>query len=338
MAARLARGRLIVIAGLTAVIGVSVGLGAATGGGRGAALGRAAPVEMVEPEAGPRVVDAYDGLGAWVDAYDFSPIYARDGVPPLTAEAVDDMADAGVRTLFIQAARNDERAPDGVLDPAILAQFLTRAHRNDMRVIGWYLPKFADVDLDLRRLEAIADFEVLGHRFDGIAVDIEFTGDVPDHASRNQRLIELSQRLREQSGDDALGAIVLPPVQLEVVNPRLWPAFPYQELAGLYDVWLPMSYWTFRRADSGYLDGYHYNYESVVRLRANLGDPEALVHPIGGIGDAMTPAQLDGFLRSLDDTAAVGGSIYDWQTLGVDARRTLDDGLAVDPPLDRQPS
>ena len=117
----------------------------------------------------------------------------------MTPAAVDEMAAAGVRTLFLQAARNDERAPDGVVDPVVLAQFLVRAHRHDMRVVGWYLPKFADVELDLRRLEAIADFRVLGHRFDGLAVDIEFTGDVPDHAARNQSLIDLSRRLRERS-------------------------------------------------------------------------------------------------------------------------------------------
>jgi hypothetical protein len=327
----------VAIAVLAAVIVVSVALGAATGEGRGAALGRV-PVELVEPEPSPRALDAYDGLGTWVDVYDFSPTYAPDGLPPIGASAVDEMAAAGVRTLFIQAARNDELAPDGVVDPAVLAQFLLRAHRNDMRVVAWYLPKFADIELDLERLEAMADFEVLGHRFDGVAVDIEYTRDVSDHAARNQRLVELSQRLRERSGEDALGAIILPPVQLEVVNPRLWPGFPYRELADFYDIWLPMSYWTFRRADSGYQDGYHYNYESVTRLRANLGDPEALVHPIGGIGDSMTPEQLDGFLRSLGDIAAVGGSIYDWHTLGVDARDALDDGFAQDRPLERAPS
>ena len=225
-----------------------------------------------------------------------------------------------------------------MIDPDVLAQFLLRAHRNDMRVVGWYLPKFADVDLDLRRLEAISDFRVLGHRFDGVAVDIEFTGAVPDHAARNQSLIQLSQRLRDSVGDDALGAIVLPPVQLEVVNQRLWPGFPYSELSGVYDVWLPMSYWTFRRQDSGYHDGYHYNYESIVRLRTNLGDDDALVHGVGGIGDEASAAELDGFVRSLVDTGAVGGSIYDWRTLGTDARELLADDFATGPAAGLSPS
>jgi hypothetical protein len=337
MAARLVRRPLVVVAAALVAILSVIATGCAFDDDTGTALGRV-PVRLVAEEPAPRTVAAYFGLGTWVDVYDFAPTYADGGTPALTPESVDEMADAGVRTLFIQAARNDELAPDGVVDPSVLAQFLIRAHRHDMRVVGWYLPKFADVDLDLRRLEAIADFHVLGHRFDGLAVDIEFTGDVPDHAARNQQLIDLSRRLRDRVGDDALGAVVLPAVQLEVVNQRLWPGFPYAELGEFYDVWLPMSYWTFRAQDSGYRDGFHYNFESITRLRTNLGDDHAVVHPVGGIGDAATPAELSGFLRSLADTRAVGGSIYDWRTLSTDARQLLADGFASGPAADLAPS
>jgi hypothetical protein len=293
-------------------------------------------VEESPPAA--RSVDAYRGLGTWVDVYDYAPTYQEAGTtPPVAPAAVDEMAARGVDTLYIQAARNDQRAPEGVVDPMVLAQFLVRAHRHDMQVVGWYLPKFADVDLDLRRLAAISEFEVLGHRFDGVAVDIEFTGDVPDHTLRNQQLVTLSERLREASGDDALGAIVLPAVQLEVVNTRLWPGFPYRDLAGLYDVWLPMSYWTFRRADSGYQDGYRYNAESVDRLRSNLGDGDALVHPIGGIAGDATPDQLTAYLHSLVDTDALGGSVYDWATLTADSRQLLADGFGSGPAAALEP-
>ena len=39
---------------------------------------------------------------------------------------------------------------------------------------------------------AVADFEADGHRFDGIAVDIEWTQGVPDPAERSRRLVQLS--------------------------------------------------------------------------------------------------------------------------------------------------
>ena len=112
-------------------------------------------------------------------------------------------------------------------------------------------------------------------------------------------------------------------MQTEVVNPQLWPEFPWTEIAGLYDVWLPMSYWSFRSDESGYGEGYRYNEESTRRLRANLGDPGAPVHGIGGIGDAVTTSELEQFVASLVDTASVGGSIYDWSTLTAEHRALL---------------
>ncbi len=336
MTASIAQQRIVALVAVTVLLLASLALIERLGRSPGRALGEL-PARLVADGPAARTVDAYRGLGAWVDVYDFAPTYQSGPTPPLTPEAVDEMAELGVRTIFIQAARNDERATDGVVDPGVLAQFLLRAHRNGIRVVGWYLPKFADVDLDLRRLAAVSDFEVLGHRFDGVAVDIEFTEDVPDHALRSQRLVTLSGRLRDRMGQEVLGAIVLPPVQLEVVNPRFWPAFPYRDLEALYDVWLPMAYWTFRRADSGYHDGYRYSHESVERLRANLGEPDARVHPIGGIGDEATTGELDAFLQSLADVDAVGGSIYDWATLSEENRRVMADGFGSGPAAELGP-
>ena len=132
---------------------------------------------------------------------------------------------------------------------------------------------------------------------------------------RGQRLVELSRRFAEVSGDEAIGAIVLPAVQLEVVNEQLWPQMPYRELAPHYDVWLPMAYWTFRTEASGYNDGFTYAEESIRRLRRNLGDPEARVHPIGGIGDLVVADDLRRFATAVDETGSLGASIYDWNTL-----------------------
>ncbi|HEY8545844.1 MAG TPA: hypothetical protein VIL36_12380, partial [Acidimicrobiales bacterium] len=257
------------------------------------------------------------------DVYDFAPSYQGGGTPAVTADAIDDMVRLGVRTVYLQAAQVDERSPDPVVDPGAVARFLVRAQRAGLRVVAWYLPRLADIDRDLAHLDAIADFEVLGHRFDGVAVDIEWTSGVPDHAARSAKLVELSERLREQSGDDVLGAIVLPPVQIEVVNPAYWPDFPWKELAPSYDVWLPMGYWTERTAESGYQDGRVYTDENVRRIRANLGDEDAPVHAIGGIGDKLTPAQATGFVEALTDTEAIGGSIYDWATLSTAMREHL---------------
>jgi hypothetical protein len=259
-----------------------------------------------------RTVDVHSGYGTWVDVYDYVP---SEGSAVVTPATVDEMADQGVRTLFLQTGQFDESGGELLADPDLVAQFLVRAHLAGMRVVGWYLPRFTDIDGDLAHLSAISDFEVLGHRFDGVAVDIEWTEGVPDHVERSDELVELSKRLRDAVDDDSLGAIVLPPVQTEVVNPRKWPDFPWRDLAGIYDVWLPMGYWTERRADSGYQDGWTYTDENVRRLRANLRDPDAPVHAIGGIGDGITAAQAERFVDALEEHDTIGGSIYDWVTL-----------------------
>lgn len=272
----------------------------------------------------PRTSAAYHGLGAWIDAFDYGPAYQGEGDrPTVVPDDVEALARHGVRTLFIQAARLDRRSPAMIVDAELLGAFLAEAHRHEMRVVGWYLPKLADVDDDLRHLKAISTFEHDGHRFDGLAVDIEWTEDVPDHPERNRRLVELSSRLDEVAGDDAVGAIVLPAVQLEVVNTTLWPDFPYQQMRDHYDVWLPMAYWTFRTEQSGYRDAYRYTEESMRRLRANLGDPDAAVHPIGGIGDLASEADYAGFLRAIDEQRGVGGSVYDARTMSLGGWRVL---------------
>jgi hypothetical protein len=263
----------------------------------------------------PRDISVYRGLGTWVDAYDFSPQYQPSGTPPpVTPESMDDLAAAGVKTLYLQAAKDDIRSPGDLVNPEILGPMLNRAHARGIKVVAWYLPKFYDLDSDMRRFLAMRDFRANGEGFDGIGNDIEWTRDVPNHAERSLRLIELSRRLRAAMGSAAVSAIPLPPVLIETINPKYWPGFPWRELAPLYDVWMPMSYWTFRTKNSGYRDAYRYTAENVQRTRLNLGLPNAVVHPAGGTDNKSNDEDYRGFVRACVDTASVGGSIYDWRT------------------------
>jgi hypothetical protein len=296
---------------------------------------------MQEPPPVARTTDAYKGYGAWVDAFDYSPNYTSPDPPHLTPAVLDDMAAQGVHTVYLQATRLDDRTPGVLEDRWLLAEFLLRAHQRGMRVVGWYLPEWVEDRSDLDRLEAVSDFTVLGQRFDGVGVDIEYTADELDPEVRSQRLVALSEAFRAASGDDAIGAIVLPPVQIEVINDQFWPDFPWRAIEPYYDVWMPMSYWSFRRESSGYKNGYSYSEESIRRLRNNLGDPSALVHGVGGIGavdgvdDDPDPEEplasindLEPFTQSLRDTGAIGGSIYDWRTMEPAARERLSSLMA----------
>lgn len=263
------------------------------------------PTTTTAPQRSEPDLQPYTGLGAWVDVYDWSLTYGKDG--PLVEEAdIDVMADSGVQTLFIQASKWD--APAEVLEPDRLDLLLRRAEERDMAVVAWYLPTLEDPAADLRRLLAISELDI-----DALAVDIEARA-VVDVAERNRRLVELSGALRRALPGVALGAIPVPPVLLEVVNPAFWPGFPWRELAPLFDVWLPMSYQSDRRQSSGYRDAYRYTAENIDRLRANLGLPGAPVHTIGGIANSTSAADVVGMARAATERGCLGASLYDWRT------------------------
>jgi len=262
-----------------------------------------APVDLAEPTRVVGDIAPYAGLGTWVDVYDWS--HYKDTVPTVGPDQVDQMAAEGVQTLFIQTAKHD--TPDMILERDLLDPIIARAHAHGIRVVAWYLPTLEDVDNDLNRLVASANLDV-----DGIAVDIE-SRKVADANDRSARLIDLSRRLREALPGRAIGAIVMPPVQMEVVNTNFWPGFPWREIAPYYDVWQTMGYWTDRKQSSGYRDPYVYTDENLRRLRNNLGNPAAPVSPVGGVG-ADGNGDIEAFLRAAVEHRAIGGSIYDWRT------------------------
>ncbi|HLG01272.1 MAG TPA: hypothetical protein VI916_12425 [Acidimicrobiia bacterium] len=268
--------------------------------------------------------DVFTGYGAWIDVFDFSPGYMQEGepTPVITPDTLDVMAAEGVRTLYIQASRDDPRTPGDIESPETVARFLVKAHSLGMRVVAWYLPKNYD-DGDLRRFRAIRDFRAEGQGFDGIGVDIEFRGNVTDVAERNRRLVDMTRRLREESGGYPIAAIVLPPVVTDIINLNFWPSFPWQEIKPYYDAWMPMGYWTNRKSSSEWRDAYKYTEANVAMVRAHLGDPAAPVHPIGGIGDAATVADYQGFMQAVRATGSIGWSNYDWRTTAPDALPTL---------------
>jgi hypothetical protein len=270
------------------------------------------PVKATAPTRVVGDIAPYGGLGTWVDVYDWS--HYHDTTPTVGPDQVDQMADQGVQTLFIQTAKHD--TPDLIAERDLLDPILARAHARGIRVVAWYLPTFENNDNDLNRLVASANLDV-----DGLAVDIE-SRKVPDANERSARLVDLSNRLRAALPGRAIGAIVMPPVQMEVVNPNFWPGFPWQQIAPNFDVWQTMGYWTDRKPSSGYRDPYTYTNENLRRLRANLGNPSAPVSPVGGVG-AMGEGDVEAFLRAAVENQAMGGSIYDWRTTNPEAWPSL---------------
>lgn len=257
------------------------------------------------PAPGTFTLDPYAGLGTWIDVYDWSETYGGGavGIPE-----IDRMASLGVQTVYVQATRWDAVTP--VLEPDRLVALIDRARADGMRVVAWYLPDLGDPNDDFQRLMAIARLPI-----DGLAIDIE-SRKVPDVNDRNERLLALSAAVRQQLPGQVLSAIVLPPVVMDDVNPNYWPDYPWAGLAPYYDVWQPMAYWTNRLPE--WRDAYLYTATNIDRVRDHIGNPNAVVHPIGGIGDATTPDDIAGLTRAAAERGCIGGSIYDYRTTGDD--------------------
>lgn len=259
----------------------------------------------------PVSLDPYRGLGSWIDVYD-----SAWGHPRIAVRA---MARRGVRTLYLQTSNFNRSRPFVFKDAT--ATFLDAAAREGIRVVAWYLPGFRDVDLDARRSTAAIAFRTAaGNAFDSFALDIE-SPEVRRPRVRTARLLRLSDRLRRAAGETyPLGAIVPSPSAL--VYPRsYWPHFPFERLAETYDVFLPMTYFTWRV--SGERGAHRYTARNIDIIRHQVGDRSAPIHVIGGIGGEAHPAETAGFVRAVRERGILGASWYtfplttagDWRAL-----------------------
>ena len=63
------------------------------------------------------------------------------------------------------------------LDATVVRMIIVPAAMSLFGDSAWYLPKWDDDTTDLDHLMAAHNFDVLGYRFDGVAVDIEWNQD-----------------------------------------------------------------------------------------------------------------------------------------------------------------
>jgi hypothetical protein len=284
------------------------------------------PIEIPEaPEASPDPVsvqpvtrqgtaetseplDTFRGLSTWVDLHDTS------ATPEAQAAAA---AAGGAQSIFVQSARHD--SPKPIHDPERLAALIEAAHDHGLKVMVWYLPGFTNPAKDLRRSKIAINFTTpRGDRPDAFGLDIEVEAN-PDIAQRTERLLTLSKELWEWAGADyPLAAIVLPPKQLELRKDS-WPDFPYAELTSYYDVFVPMSYSSFRGTDAQTTRVW--NLQNINLTREHAGDPQLPIHLAGGIADNLP--NVDAFVQAAEQGNVLGAGLYDLHTTKDSAWSTL---------------
>jgi hypothetical protein len=251
--------------------------------------------------AGPSL-EAYRGLGSWVDIYDAAAW--RD-----PAGTVRDLSARGVRTLFIETANFG--AKTDVVYPDQLRAFITEAHARHMYVVAWYLPNMSSDPTDYRRVVQAIDLTTAdGQRFDSFALDIESSVVKPD-ALRNQGLATLSAQIRSHVGPKyPLGAIIPSPYGLSLKKGS-WNDFPYQAIAQTYDVFVPMDYYTYHDAGNP-AKAYDITMACMQVIRAQPGCSTIPVHMIGGIAEKSSPQEVQQFVRATRETGCIGASLYGW--------------------------
>ncbi|HEU5001286.1 MAG TPA: hypothetical protein VFW71_00715 [Actinomycetota bacterium] len=265
--------------------------------------------------AGPLAPDglaAYRGLGAWISLYG----YGNPGDPAPDA-IVSQMASRGVQTIFVQTAR---WTSGGDLDfPGALGALIDDAHAQGMKVVGWYLPGFANVTTDIRRSAAVLTYvSPGGGRFDGFAADIEDHGATGSLQQFNAGITAYAQGLRAAvPAGTTLGAIV-PDARNDKRAPAHWAGFPWPQIGADFDVVEPMAYWTVTKANATCqkvsMDVTAYMDDVIATTESLMGVTRPMA-PMGGISNCVTQPEVTQYVAALQAHGAIGGGLYDFWSL-----------------------
>lgn len=255
---------------------------------------------------------AYRGLGSWIDIFNAKPWENPKA-------AVRTMSKRGAKTIFLQTSTYGQSG--GIYDEAAVNAFLHHAHRAGMKVVAWYVPSFTQQKIDLRRsLRAINYRSPSGEKFDSFGLDIEAA--LVDNVSlRNDRLLALSRRIRNATG----GSYPLSAITPDPIASSYWPSFPWKQTAKIYDVIVPMGYFTFRA--HGFEEVRDYTADNIEKIRNETEDPDVPIHVIGGIADAAGPTDLKGFVKASRENEVMGASLYDYP---ITSRRSWYEMRALD--------
>jgi len=320
MRSRVARAcALLCLAGLVACVGSPEVVGSA--GGRHGSSDRStnrwlAPAKGAGGSEGPALSTAtrpYEGLGTWIDIYD-TDVWEHP------VRAVRSMAAHGIRTIYLQSSNYHRNRP--FVHPEGVAAIVDAAHRQRLEVVAWYLPGLRDLALDLHRAVRTIRFETRsGNGFDSFALDIE-SAEVRRPSLRTARLLRMSAAIRRAAGGEyPLGAIVVSPDRLVRTDPHFWPGFPWRELAETYDVFLPMTYSTYRvegpRATA------RYTARSVQVIRRQTSGLRVPIHVVGGISFDATGPETQGFVDTVLKRDVIGASYYTFPGITVDQWKAL---------------
>jgi hypothetical protein len=220
------------------------------------------------------------------------------------SRTISRMVKRGVETLYLETS--SYRTHHAIFRPGSAARLITIAHANGIRVVAWSVPGFKNLRTDYARVMKAVNFTTpSGQAFDSYAMDIEATL-VPSIDQRNKRFAKLASKVRSTVGSVVLGAIVPDPA-----HQTFWKPFPYLTVDRLFDVYLPMSYFTLREIH-GLHKVHNYIVANIRFVRAASHNDAAQIHVIGGIAGDVSPRETRGMMTAARNMKAIGASLYDF--------------------------
>ncbi|MHB8511573.1 MAG: hypothetical protein ACYDCC_05280 [Actinomycetota bacterium] len=257
-------------------------------------------------------LSAFSKLGSWVDLYNYDDTNAW--------QATGVMQSHGVHTIYLETGRYN--MPD-TSDSAAFANrskvdwWIHSAHARGMKIVGWYLPAYDNMDRDVRRTTLIWTYRT-GYKqhFDGVGIDIEYKDNMPSLTAWDKAVADHFRRVRHALGTGAPIAAIVPAPLGMAVRPQDWKGFPWGALASVADLFMPMGYWSYRTDCSSNAShcAYGYTKGNIQQVRSLTGKSSIPVHDIGGVGNKVTAAQVQDYVRAVKDAGGFGGSLYDYHT------------------------
>jgi hypothetical protein len=276
------------------------------------------PTKSAAPQTAHLAV--FEGLSTWFDNYDYGT------TDPHAAAA--SMRARGVKAIYLQTSRYT--LPDDFKDANETTAWIRAAHANGMKIMGWYLPGYGNMERDVRRTVAIAQFRTPdGQAFDGLGIDIEDKCEIKgstcskvtpsqtmDANGWNSGIVTHMTRVRNAVGRAYPMAGIVPAPLGMAIRPAHWTGFPWRSLPNGFDVLMPMSYWSYRDdcADVPEHCAYGYTKGNVEQVRSLTGDATVPINVPGGVSDNITTQEVRDYVKAARDANAIGGSLYDYRT------------------------
>ena len=211
-----------------------------------------------------------------------------------------------MRTIYLETS--NYRQTSAILRPVATGSLIEAAHATGLEVIAWYLPSFRNISRDRARSLAAIRFRMSGGQaFDGFARHRGARGRLgiaANHPLARPRMIR-----NAAPNGYALGAIIPSPRGMQL-SPTYWPGFPYRELGAVYDVMLPMSYFTYRVEGMGAVRAFTAKSITIIRQETGRSEP----HDRRRRRCTSSAAEAAGFMAAIARRRPLGYSLYDYFT------------------------